>query len=88
MLRASPRYLAVHPGADQVELIAKAMTAAGTTDGTAVNTALSSLDYLGAQAEYKFQPGHTFGSSNPYVLASTKNNIDTVVYTPATGAAS
>jgi branched-chain amino acid transport system substrate-binding protein len=74
-------------GADQVELIAKAMTKAGSTDGSAVNTALSSLDYVGAQAEYKFQPGHTFGSSNPYVLASTKNNTETVVYQPS-GAAS
>jgi branched-chain amino acid transport system substrate-binding protein len=74
-------------GADQVELIAKAMTKAGTTDGSAVNTALSGLDYVGAQAEYKFQPGHTFGSTNPYVLASTKNNTEVVVYQPA-GAAS
>lgn len=74
-------------GADQVELIAKAMTKAGTTDGSAVNTALSGLDYVGAQAEYKFQPGHTFGATNPYVLASTENNTDTVVYQPA-GAAS
>lgn len=75
-------------GADQVELIAKAMTKAGTTtDGSAVNTALASLDYVGAQAEYKFQPGHTFGSSNPYVLASTKSNSMIVVYQPA-GAAS
>ncbi len=69
-------------GADQVELIAKAMTAAGTTEGSAVNTALSSLDYAGAQAEYKFQPGHTFGSSNPYVLASAKGSDFTVVYQP------
>lgn len=73
-------------GADQVELIAKAITKAGTTDGSAVNKALSSLDYVGAQAEYKFQPGHTFGSSNPYVLASTRNSTMTVVYKP-TGAA-
>jgi branched-chain amino acid transport system substrate-binding protein len=75
-------------GADQVELIAKAMTKAGSTDGTAVNTALSSLDYVGAQSEYKYQPGHTFGSSNPYVLASTANNTETVVYQPTTGAGS
>ena len=75
-------------GADQVELIARAMTKAGTTDGSAVNAALSSLDYVGAQAEYKYQPGHTFGSSNPYVLASTKNNTDVVVYQPTAGAAS
>lgn len=59
------------------------MTKAGTTDGTAVSTALSSLDYVGAQAEYKFKPGHTFGSSSPYVLASTENNTETVVYQPA-----
>lgn len=70
-------------GADQVQLIAKAMTKAGTTDGTAVNTALSSLDYVGAQAAYKYQPGHTFGAANPYVLTSTKNNTETVVYQPA-----
>jgi branched-chain amino acid transport system substrate-binding protein len=75
-------------GADQVELIAKAMTKAGSTDGSAVNTALASLDYVGAQAEYKYQPGHTFGSSNPYVLASTENNTETVVYQPTAGAAS
>lgn len=70
-------------GADQVELIAKAMTAAGTTEGSAVNTALSSLDYVGAQSEYKFQPGHTFGSTNPYVLTSAKGSDFTVVYQPA-----
>jgi hypothetical protein len=64
------------------------MTKAGSTDGTAVNAALSSLDYVGAQAEYKYQPGHTFGSSNPYVLASTANNTETVVYQPTAGAAS
>jgi branched-chain amino acid transport system substrate-binding protein len=75
-------------GADQVELIAKAMTKAGSTDGSAVNAALASLDYVGAQAEYKYQPGHTFGSSNPYVLASTENNTETVVYQPTAGAAS
>lgn len=75
-------------GADQVELIAKAMTKAGSTGGTAVNTALSSLDYVGAQAEYKYQPGHPFGSSNPCVLASTANSTETVVYQPTAGAAS
>ncbi len=78
----------VTAGADQVQLIAKAMTKAGTTDGDAVNTALSSLDYVGAQAEYKYQPGHTFGAANPYVLTSTANNTETVVYQPtAAGAA-
>jgi branched-chain amino acid transport system substrate-binding protein len=75
-------------GADQVQLIAKAITAAGSTDGTKVNTALSSLDYVGAQSEYKYQPGHTFGSSNPYVLTSTANNTEKVVYQPTAGAAS
>jgi branched-chain amino acid transport system substrate-binding protein len=74
-------------GADQVQLIAKAMTKAGTTDGDPVNTALSSVDYVGAQAEYKYQPGHTFGSSNPYVLTSTANNTETVVFQPTAGAA-
>jgi branched-chain amino acid transport system substrate-binding protein len=74
-------------GADQVQLIAKAMTKAGSTDGDAVNTALSSVDYVGAQAEYKYQPGHTFGSSNPYVLTSTANNTETVVFQPTAGAA-
>ncbi len=78
---------AVTVGADQVQLIAKAMTAAGSTDGTAVNTALSSLEYVGAQSEYKYQPGHTFGSSNPYVLASTDNNTEKVVFQPTAGAA-
>jgi branched-chain amino acid transport system substrate-binding protein len=74
-------------GADQVELIAKAMTKAGSVDGTAVNTALSALEYTGAQAEYKYQPGHTFGSSNPYVLTSTKTDGSmAVVYQPAGGA--
>jgi ABC-type branched-subunit amino acid transport system substrate-binding protein len=70
-------------GADQVQLIAKAMTKAGTIDGNAVNTALSSLNYVGAQSEYTYKPGHTFGSSNPYILASTGNNTETVVYQPA-----
>jgi branched-chain amino acid transport system substrate-binding protein len=74
-------------GADQVQLIAKAMTKAGSTDGSAVNTALSSLEYVGAQANYKYQPGHTFGSSNPYVLVSTANNTETVVFQPTAGAA-
>lgn len=78
----------VTAGADQVQLIAKAMAQAGTTDGSAVNTALSSLDYVGAQTEYKFQPGHTFGAANPYVLTSTANNTETVVYQPTAGAAS
>jgi branched-chain amino acid transport system substrate-binding protein len=79
---------AVTVGADQVQLIAKAMTTAKSTDGTTVNTALSSLDYVGAQSEYKYQPGHTFGSSNPYVLTSTANNTEKVVYQPTAGAAS
>ncbi len=73
-------------GADQIQLIAAAMTKAASTDGTAVNTALSSLAYVGAQGKYQYQPGHTFGSSNPYVLASTENNNMTPVYQP-TGAA-
>jgi branched-chain amino acid transport system substrate-binding protein len=78
----------VTAGADQVQLIAKAMEKAGTTDGDKVNTALSSLDYVGAQTEYKYQPGHTFGAANPYVLTSTENNTETVVYQPtAAGAA-
>lgn len=76
----------VTAGYDQVELIAKAMEKAGsTTDGNAVNTALSSLHYTGAQASYTFQPGHTFGCSNPYVLASTTNNTEKVIFQP-TGA--
>ena len=74
--------------ADQIQLIAKAMTKAGSTDGAAVNTALSSLEYVGAQSEYKYQPGHTFGSSNPYVLTSTANNTEKVVFQPTAGAAS
>jgi branched-chain amino acid transport system substrate-binding protein len=73
-------------GADQVELIAQAMEKAGTTDGSATNTALSGLDYVGAQGGYQFKPGYTFGSTNPYVLASTKNGQDAVVYQPTTGA--
>jgi ABC-type branched-subunit amino acid transport system substrate-binding protein len=75
-------------GADQVELIAQAMEKAKSTDGSAANTALASLDYVGAQGEYKFKPGYSFGSTNPYVLASTANNTDTVVYQPTAGAAS
>lgn len=75
-------------GADQVRLIARAVAAAGSTDGAKVNTALSSLDYVGAQSEYKYQPGHTFGSSNPYVLTSTANGTEKVVYQPAAGGAS
>lgn len=76
----------VTAGADQVQMIAKAMTKAGSTDGEAVNTALSSLSYVGTQGEYKYTPGHTFGVSNPYVLASTsKDGTNTVVSRP-TGA--
>jgi branched-chain amino acid transport system substrate-binding protein len=75
----------VTAGWDQVELVAHAMEKAGSTDGAAVNTALSGLDFVGAQTEYKFVPGHTFGAQNPYVLTSTKNNTETVIYTP-TGA--
>ena len=79
----------VTSGADQVQMIAKAMTTAGTTDGAAVNAALSSLQYVGAQGEYKFTPGHTFGVANPYILASTsQDGTNTVVYQPtAAGAA-
>ncbi|MGH3250506.1 MAG: ABC transporter substrate-binding protein [Trebonia sp.] len=74
-------------GADQVQLIAKAMTKAGSVDGTAVSAALSALEYTGAQAKYKYQPGHTFGSSNPYVLTSTKTDGSmAVIYQPAGGA--
>lgn len=73
----------VTAGADQVQMIAKAMTKAGSTDGEAVNQALSSIEYTGAQGEYKFTPGHTFGIANPYVLASTSaDNKNTVVYQP------
>jgi len=43
---------------------------------------------VGAQSQYKYQPGHTFGSSNPYVLASTDNNTEKVVFQPTAGAAS
>ena len=78
----------VTAGADQVKLIAQAMTKAGSTDGSAVNTALSSLDYVGAQTEYKFTPGHTFGAGNPYVLTSTENNTETVIYQPTAAGAS
>jgi branched-chain amino acid transport system substrate-binding protein len=75
----------VTAGWDQVKLMAQAMEKAGSTDGAAVNTALSSLDFVGSQTEYKYQPGHTFGAANPYVLTSTKNNTETVIYQP-TGA--
>src|SRR5262249_14068845 len=79
----------VTAGADQVQMIAKAMTQAGSTDGEAVNKALSSIEYTGAQGEYKFTPGHTFGVANPYVLASTNaSGQNTVVYTPSAGGAS
>ena len=72
----------VTAGADQVRLIAQAMTKAGTTDGSAVNTALSSLDYVGAQTEYKVSGRGTvysytvnyrgegaYRDRGPYVLA-------------------
>jgi hypothetical protein len=39
------------------------------------------------RTEYKYQPGHTFGASNPYVLTSTENNTETVIYQPTAGAA-
>jgi branched-chain amino acid transport system substrate-binding protein len=75
---------AVTAGADQVSLIAKAMEAADSTDGKAVNTALSSLSYTGAQGVYKFTPGKTFGmTENPYVLLKTSGGTPTVVATPA-----
>jgi branched-chain amino acid transport system substrate-binding protein len=75
---------AVTAGADQVNLIAKAMTTANGTDGTAVNRALSSLSYTGAQGVYQFTPGKTFGvTENPYVLLKTSGGTPTVVATPA-----
>ncbi len=77
-------FSAVAVGADQIRLIAKAMTAAGTTEGSAVSEALSRLSYVGAQAEYKFQPGSTFGmSANPYILTSVDGNGMAVVYQAA-----
>jgi branched-chain amino acid transport system substrate-binding protein len=79
----------VTAGADQVQMIAKAITKAGSTDGEKVNEALSTLEYTGAQGEYKYTPGHTFGVANPYILASTsQDGKNTVVYQPSTGAAS
>jgi branched-chain amino acid transport system substrate-binding protein len=75
---------AVTAGADQVNLIAKAMTTANSTDGKAVNTALSSVSYIGAQGVYTFTPGKTFGvTDNPYVLLKTSGGAPTVVATPA-----
>jgi branched-chain amino acid transport system substrate-binding protein len=74
---------AVTAGADQVNLIAKAMAAANSTDGKAVNTALSSLSYTGAQGVYQFTPGKTFGVTvNPYVLLKTSGSEPVVVATP------
>ena len=35
----------------------------------------------------KYQPGHTFGASNLYVLTSTETNTETVIYQPTAGAA-
>jgi branched-chain amino acid transport system substrate-binding protein len=77
---------AVTAGADQVNLIAKAMEAAKGTDGKAVNTALSSLSYTGAQGVYKFTPGKTFGmTENPYVLLDSSASTPKVVATPGAG---
>jgi len=70
----------VTAGADQVNLLAQAMTKAKSTDGSAVNKALSSLSYTGAQAVYKFTPGHTFGIvKNPYVLTKATSSSLKVV---------
>jgi branched-chain amino acid transport system substrate-binding protein len=75
---------AVTAGADQVNLIANAIKSANGTDGKAVNTALSSESYTGAQGVYKFTPGKTFGVTvNPYVLLKTSGGAPTVVSTPA-----
>ena len=76
-------FATVTAGADQVNLIAKAMTTANSTDGQAVQTALASTSYVGAQAEYKFTPGNTFGiTANPYVITTAKSDALTVVYSP------
>ncbi len=74
-------------GADQVNLIAKAMTTANSTDGAAVQKALSSISYTGAQADYKFTAGNTFGVvTNAYVLTSASSSALTVI--PTTGSSS
>ena len=79
----STNFPTVTAGADQVNLIAKAMTTANSTDGAATETALASTSYVGAQAEYKYTPGQSFGmTANPYVITTAKSDGLTVVYSP------
>ncbi len=73
-------FAGVTAGADQVNLLAKAMTAANSTDGAAVEKALSSTSYTGAQAVYKYTPGNTFGvSENAYTLTLASSKTLTVI---------
>jgi ABC-type branched-subunit amino acid transport system substrate-binding protein len=73
----------VTAGADQVNLIAKAMVTANSTDGAAVNKALSTTSYVGAQGIYQFTAGNTFGmTQNPYVLTQATSSAISIVSTP------
>jgi branched-chain amino acid transport system substrate-binding protein len=71
-------------GFDQVNILAKAMETAKSTDGKKVHDALSKLSFVGAQTSYKFTPGNPFGvDANPYILAKVAaNNTAKVVYRP------
>jgi branched-chain amino acid transport system substrate-binding protein len=72
-------------GFDQVNMLAKAMEQAKSTDGQKVHDALTNLSFVGSQTIYKFKPGDPFGVSvNPYILTKiSKNNSSKVVYRPS-----
>jgi branched-chain amino acid transport system substrate-binding protein len=72
-------------GFDQVNILAKAMETAKSSDGKKVHEALTNLSFVGSQTIYKFKPGNPFGVAvNPYILTKiAKNNSAKVVYRPS-----
>lgn len=79
-------FATVTAGWDQVQLLAKAMTKAHAVTGASVMNALRSTSFTGAQAIYKFTPGHTFGvTGSVYVLTHATANSLKLIYTPTGG---
>jgi ABC-type branched-subunit amino acid transport system substrate-binding protein len=80
-------FAGVTAGADQVNLLAKAMTTANSTDGATVQKSLANVEYVGAQAAYKYTAGNTFGvTANAYILTTATSSGLTVVSTSSSSA--
>jgi branched-chain amino acid transport system substrate-binding protein len=67
---------------DSILMMAQAMEAAKTTEGTAVRDALEKIGpYVGAGAPYDFSPAQHVGiTKNPYLIAHVKNGKLAIKY--------